>query len=67
MREGTDYASLVKVDGVEFANEEYGIAFRKGSDMVEKVNAAIAELYADGTLVDIAEWYNLDTQLIEQK
>ena len=65
--EGTDYASLVKVDGVEFANEEYGIAFRKGSDMVEKVNAAIAELYADGTLLDIAEWYNLDTQLIEQK
>lgn len=64
--EGTDYADLAKVDGVEFAKEEYGIAFRKGSDMVEKVNAAIAELYADGTLADIAEWYNLGTQLIEQ-
>ncbi len=64
--EGTDYADLVKVDGVEFAKEEYGIAFRKGSDIVEKVNTAIAELYEDGTLADIAQWYNLETQLIEQ-
>ena len=32
--------------------EEYGIAFRKGSDMVEAVNAAIAELQA--SVADIA-------------
>ncbi len=64
--DGTDYEDLVKVDGVEFAKEEYGIAFRKGSDMAAKVNAAIAELYADGTILDIAEWYSLETQLIAQ-
>ena len=63
---GTDYADLVKVEGVEFDKEEYGSAFRKGSDMTEKVNAVIAELYADGTLADIAEWYNLGTQIIAQ-
>ncbi len=63
---GTDYENLVKVDGVEFAKEEYGIAFRKGSDMTAKVNAAIAELYNDGTILDIAEWYSLETQIIAQ-
>lgn len=64
--EGTDYENLVKVNGIEFAKEEYGIAFRKGSDIVEKVNAAIAELYADGTIMDIAEWYSLESQIIAQ-
>ncbi|MBE6605987.1 MAG: transporter substrate-binding domain-containing protein [Ruminococcaceae bacterium] len=63
---GTDYEDLIKVDGVEFAKEEYGIAFRKGSDMAAKVNAAIAELYNDGTITDIAEWYSLETQIIAQ-
>lgn len=64
--EGTDYENLVKVNGIEFAKEEYGIAFRKGSDIAEKVNAAIAELYADGKIADIAEWYSLESQIIAQ-
>ncbi len=64
--EGTDYEDLVKVNGVEFAKEEYGIAFRKGSDITEKVNAVIAELYADGKIADIAEWYSLESQIIAQ-
>ncbi len=62
--EGTDYTDLVVVDGVEFAKEEYGIAFRKDSDVTEAVNAAIAELIADGTLAEIATKYNLETLLI---
>lgn len=33
----------------EFETEEYAIALPKGSDLVEKVNAALAELKADGT------------------
>ena len=40
--EGTDFADLTIVEGVELATEEYGIAFRKGSDITETVNAAIA-------------------------
>lgn len=61
---GTDYADLVRVESVEFEKEEYGIAFRKDSDMAEKVNEIIAGLFEDGTMTDIAEWYTLETQLI---
>ena len=57
--EGTDFADLTIVEGVELATEEYGIAFRKGSDVTETVNAAIAELVADGTLPALAEKYGL--------
>ena len=61
--EGTDFADLVVVETEEFSPEEYGIAFRKGSDMTEKVNAAISELAADGTLAEIAAKYKLDEVL----
>ena len=44
---------------LELASEEYGIAFRKGSDVTEAVNNAIAELVADGTLPALAEKYGL--------
>ena len=56
--EGTDYADLKMLD-LELASEEYGIAFRKGSDVTEAVNNAIAELVADGTLPALAEKYGL--------
>lgn len=65
--EGTDYNDLVIVEDAKFAlgnDEQYGIAFRKGSDMTEKVNAAITELVNDGTLATIAAKYKLEDQLI---
>ncbi len=61
--EGTDFEDLVVVDTEEFSPEEYGIAFRKGSDMTAKVNAVIQELAADGTLAEIAAKYKLDEVL----
>lgn len=61
--EGTDFENLVVVETEEFSPEEYGIAFRKGSDMTAKVNAAIEELAADGTLTEIASKYKLDELL----
>ena len=36
------------VEGLELAAEEYGIAFRKGSDVTEKVNEIILELVRTG-------------------
>ena len=57
--EGTDYADLVVVEADDFSPEEYGIAFRKGSDVTEKINAIISELVADGTLAEIAAKYKL--------
>ena len=62
--EGTDYADLKLVEDVSFAPEEYGIAFRKGSDAVNYVNKAINELTADGTLTKIAEKYKLQDLLL---
>lgn len=55
--EGTSYADLGYK--VELNEEEYGIAFRKGSDMVAKVNEIMAEMMQDGTLDDLAEKYGL--------
>lgn len=55
--EGTDYADLKLVD--ELNVEEYGVAFRKGSDAAEAVNEAFAELVADGTMQALADKYSL--------
>ena len=63
--EGTDFADLKVVEGKDFSPEEYGIAFRKGSDATNAVNAAIAELAADGTLDAIAAKYKLDALIIK--
>lgn len=57
--EGTDYANL-KVEGTGFNEENYGIAFRKGSDATAKINEAIKTLKANGKLEEIAKKYKLE-------
>lgn len=56
--EGTSNANL----GFEIRleAEEYGIAFRKGSDLTDKVNEIMAELMNDGTLDALAEKYEIN-------
>jgi polar amino acid transport system substrate-binding protein len=56
--EGTDYENL-KVEGTGFNEENYGIAFRKGSDVTAKVNEAIKTLKDNGKLKEIADKYKL--------
>ena len=55
--EGTDYADLKIVD--ELNAEEYGVAFRKGSDAAVAVDEAFDALKADGTLQALADKYDL--------
>ena len=55
--DGTDYADLAIKD--ELNAEEYGVAFRKGSDAADAVNAAFDELKADGTMQALADKYSL--------
>ena len=55
--EGTDYASLKIVD--ELNAEEYGVAFRKGSDTAAAVDTVFDELKADGTMQALADKYDL--------
>jgi polar amino acid transport system substrate-binding protein len=62
--EGTDYADMtVNLDN-NFGLQEYGIAFRKGSDVTEKVNQIIIELTKDGTVAEIAGRYGLTDALV---
>ena len=63
--EGTDYEDLIVNLDNNFGSQEYGIAFRKGSDMVDKVNSTISELYAEGVVDKIAEKYGLSEMLIK--
>lgn len=55
--EGTDFADLMVVDGLELTHEEFAVGLRKGSDFTEKLNEALQELAADGTVAALAEKY----------
>ena len=55
--EGTSYANLTQVCSLN--EEEYGIAFRQGSDLTAKVNEIMAEMKANGELDALAEKYEL--------
>jgi len=63
--EGTSYANLTYTIGLN--SEEYGVGFRKGSDLAAELNAFLVKCYADGTLQQIAETYKVQAALIEQK
>ncbi len=54
---GTDYADLAA--GISLTEEEYGVAFRKDSDLTAKFNAFMDKLIANGTLEALAKKYNL--------
>lgn len=55
--EGTNYADLAA--GISLTSEEYGVGFRKDSDITEKFNAFMAKLVADGTLQKLADEYGV--------
>ena len=62
--EGTSYPDLVLVEGLNA--EEYGVGFRKGSDLAAALNAFFAEAYADGTMMALAETYGVQAAVIPQ-
>ena len=62
---GTSYADLTYT--CELNSEEYGVGFRKGSDLADKLNEFFKTAYADGTMQKIADTYNIGEKLIEQK
>ena len=49
--------SGLKILDTKYADEDYAIAFPKGSALVEEVNKALEELIADGTVQKIVETY----------
>lgn len=54
---GTSYADLAS--GFALTSEEYGIGFRKDSDVTAEVNKIIEEMKADGSLQQLADKYQL--------
>lgn len=66
--EGTSYAELSysvnlnEAQGLE--SEQYGVGFRKGSDLADAFNAFWAEKAADGTVEEIAVTYGLQDAVI---
>jgi polar amino acid transport system substrate-binding protein len=55
--EGTSYADLAS--GLALTSEEYGVSFRKESDLTAKFNEFMDKLQADGTLQALADKYSL--------
>ncbi|MEF2836604.1 MAG: transporter substrate-binding domain-containing protein [Oscillospiraceae bacterium] len=55
--EGTSYADLAY--GLALTSEEYGVSFRKESDLTAKFNEFMDKLQADGTLQALADKYSL--------
>ena len=62
--EGTGYSALTYTCGLN--SEEYGVGFRKGSDLAQKLNDFFKASYADGTMLKIAETYGVQAAIIEQ-
>lgn len=63
--EGTGYENLTYTIGL--STEEYGVGFRKGSDLTEALNDFFKSTYADGSMQTIAETYGVQAALVEQQ
>ena len=62
--EGTGYADLTYTIGLN--SEEYGVGFRKGSDLAAALNDFLKASYADGSMLECAEKYGVQAALVEQ-
>lgn len=61
--DGTGFASLTYT--VDLNEEEYGVGFRKGSDMVALINEFFKAAMADGSMQKVAETYGVQASLIQ--
>lgn len=66
--EGTNYANLTYTVNLNTAqgleSEEYGVGFRKGSDLVEAWNSFWAGAIADGSVLETGTTYGVQESLI---
>ena len=62
--EGTGYPQLTHT--ASLSSEEYGVGFRKGSDLAAELNKFFSESVANGELVKTAEKYGIAEYLIKE-
>ncbi len=55
----------LKIVGEPLGTEDFGFIFPKGSDLVAPINAAIAEMKADGTIDALNNKWFLDYKIGE--
>jgi len=60
--DGKEYQELVYTYSLN--NEEYGVGFRKGSDLAEKLNAFFGEVYKNGDFMAMAKKYAVQAAVI---
>ena len=66
--EGTSYADLTYTITLNpNEGEQYGVGFRKGSDLAAALNQFFIDSYADGTMTSLAETYGIQAALIPQE
>ncbi|MEM7345462.1 MAG: transporter substrate-binding domain-containing protein [Chloroflexota bacterium] len=57
-------ADKLKLVGDSLSSDELGFIFPKGSDLVEPINAALAELEANGTMAELADKFFSDNFVV---
>lgn len=62
--EGTSYADLTYT--INLNSEEYGVGFRKDSNLVSALNDFFAASYADGSMMKTAESYGVQAAIMAQ-
>ncbi|MBQ0084513.1 MAG: transporter substrate-binding domain-containing protein [Clostridiales bacterium] len=61
--EGTSYENLAYTVGLN--SEEYGVGFRKGSNMAEELNKFFDETLSNGKMMEIANKYGVQAAIIK--
>lgn len=62
--DGTSYPDLTYTVGL--TEEEYGVGFRKGSDLAAELDKFFKKTYDDGSMMKIAEKYGTQASIIAQ-
>ena len=62
-QDSTYSETLMIVEGLDISTEQYGIAARKGSGLIKKINATLIELSKEGKIQELAEKYGIASEL----
>ena len=66
-QDSTYSESLMVVEGLSITTEQYGIAARKGSGLIKKINGALIELANEGVVEELADKYGIASELCIDK
>ena len=58
-----DYSDLM-VANITLEHEVYAVGFKRGSDLRNRVNQALKELYDEGKMMELARKYHLENSLV---